>query len=301
MGTQLAVEQRARYKAFSPVAVPKDLFGVPYPSVLLNLIDYIPQLAQDTRPHMSAQFLEAISNLGTVGGQSTIAMMRQERNQARLQLLGIDQDNDIPDTLTDNEAKQLTTNGTVPLARAGTGIASTGIASTGLGSEADEYTLPAWHSTTVPSNEAIDPNTESDVPNIADVITPTPSGIFVSPQIANNPNLNQNGSPNNNFDPNQFGIPGFQIKPSTAPGDITPIIEGQPIPVVAPLVPVGPTVETGPLNYPIIIQPAADFDPNNLPPNLDPRYTNSTLLPAVPSVQEAIDRVIECNCDCWIS
>jgi hypothetical protein len=357
MGTQLAVEQRARYKAFSPVAVPKDLFGVPYPSVLLNLIDYIPQLAQDTRPHMSAQFLEAISNLGTVGGQSTIAMMRQERNQARLQLLGIDQDNDIPDTLTDNEAKQLTTNGTVPLARAGTGIASTGIASTGLGSQADEYTLPAWHSTAIPSTEVVGTEdipvnaddlipgnnyeitslgttdwnevagttgetynvgdiidvvapgsgsgtaviVNNDVPNLAGVITPTPSGIYCSPQLANNPNLNQNGINNNNFDPNQFGIPGFQIKSSTSPGDITPIIEGQPIPVVAPLVPVGPTVETEPLNYPIIIQPAADFDPNNLPPNLDPRYTNSTLLPAVPSVQEAIDRVIECNCDCWIS
>jgi hypothetical protein len=153
----------------------------------------------------------------------------------------------------------------------------------------------------------------NDVPKLAGVITPTPSGIFVSPQIANNPNLNQNGIPNNNFDPNQndvpnsnfdpnqFGIPGFQAKPSTVPGDITPILENNPIPSVAPLVAVGPTIITGPLNYPIIIQPAADFDPNNLPPNLDPRYTSSTLLPAVPSIQEAIDRVIECNCDCWIS
>jgi hypothetical protein len=283
MGTQLLIEQRTRYKAFNPVAVPKDNFANPYPSTIYGFVDSLPQLSQDTRPHMSAQTLEAISNLGTVGGQSTVGMMRQERNQARMQLLGIDQDNNIPDELSDDETKQLTTNGTAPLARAGTGIASTG-----LGSVADEYTLPAWHSTTVPSNEAIDPNTESDVPNIADVITPTPNGIFVPPQSGG-------------VDPNQFGIPGFQIKPSTAPGDITPIIEGQPIPVVAPLVAVGPTVETGPLNYPIIIQPATDFDPNNLPPNLDPRYTNSTLLPAVPSVQEAIDRVIECNCDCWVS
>ena len=283
MGSQLLIEQRTRYKAFNPVAVPKDNFANPYPSTIYGFVDSLPQLSQDTRPHMSAQTLEAISNLGTVGGQSTVGMMRQERNQARMQLLGIDQDNSIPDTLSDDQNKQLTTNGTAPLARAGTGIASTG-----LGSVADEYTLPAWHSTTVPSNEVIDPNTESDVPNIADVITPTPNGIFVPPQSGV-------------VDPNQFGIPGFQIKPSTSPGDITPIIEGQPIPVVAPLVSVGPTVITSPLNYPIIIQPAAEFDPNNLPPNLDPRYTNSTLLPAVPSIQEAIDRVIECNCDCWIS
>jgi hypothetical protein len=283
MGTQLLIEQRTRYKAFNPVEVPKDNFANPYPSTIYGFIDSLPQLSQDTRPHMAAQTLEAISNLGTVGGQSTVGMMRQERNQARLQLLGIDQDNDIPDTLSDDQNKQLTTNGTGPFAKPGTGVASTG-----LGSQSTEYTLPAWHSTTVPSNEAIDPNTESDVPNIADVVTPTPSGIFVSPQISS-------------VDPNQFGIPGFQNKSSTAPGDITPIIEGQPIPVVAPLVSVGPTVITGPLNYPIIIQPAAEFDPNNLPPNLDPKYTNSTLLPAVPSIQEAIDRVIECNCDCWIS
>ena len=293
MGSQLLIEQRTRYKAFGTVEVPKSIFANPYPTTIYGFIDSLPQLSQDTRPHMSAQTIEAISNLGTVGGQSTVGMMRQERNQARLQLLGIDQDNDIPDTLSDDQNKQLTTNGTGPFARAGTGVASTGGANTGgantgLGSESSEYTLPAWHSTTAPSNEVIDPNTESDVPNIADVITPTPSGIFVSPQISG-------------VDPNQFGIPGFQTKSSTAPGDITPIIEGQPIPVVAPLVSVGPTVVTGPLDYPIIIQPAAEFDPNNLPPNLDPRYTNSTLLPAVPSIQEAIDRVIECNCDCWIS
>ena len=254
MGTQLAVEQRARYKAFSPVAVPKDLFGAPYPSVLLNLIDYIPQLAQDTRPHMSAQFLETISDTSTVGGQSTIAMMRQERNQARLQLLGIDQDNDIPDTLTDNEAKQLTTNGTLPGAIPGNGIPGC--------VPSEEFTLPAWPAIQMPNGE---------------IITPTPLGTYESP------------------------FPGFQAKASTSPGDITPILECNPNPVVAPLVAVGPTVSTSPGTFPIIIQPAPDYDPNNLPSYLDPRFTSSTMLPAVPSIPEAIDRVIECNCDCWIS
>lgn len=254
MGTQLAVEQRARYKAFSPVAVPKDLFGAPYPSVLLNLIDYIPQLAQDTRPHMSAQFLEGISDTSTVGGQSTIAMMRQERNQARLQLLGIDQDNDIPDTLTDNEAKQLTTNGTLPGAIPGNGIPGC--------VPSEEFTLPAWPAIQMPNGE---------------IITPTPLGTYESP------------------------FPGFQAKASTSPGDITPILECNPNPVVAPLVAVGPTVSTSPGTFPIIIQPAPDYDPNNLPSYLDPRFTSSTMLPAVPSIPEAIDRVIECNCDCWIS
>jgi hypothetical protein len=114
------------------------------------------------------------------------------------------------------------------------------------------------------------------MPN-GEIITPTPLGTYESP------------------------FPGFQAKASTSPGDITPILECNPNPVVAPLVAVGPTVSTSPGIFPIIIQPAPDYDPNNLPSYLDPRFTSSTMLPAVPSIPEAIDRVIECNCDCWIS
>lgn len=253
MGTQLVIEQRARYKAFSPVAVPKDMFGAPFPSVLLNTIDYIPQLAQDTKPHMSAQFLEAISDTTTVGGQSTIAMMRQERNRARLQLLGIEQDNDIPDTLTDDEAKQLTANGTLPGALAGI----------------NGYTNPAWPSNTL---------------NNVDV-SPVPGGSYI-PTNSNRDDV----------------ITGFQTSDEVAPGDITQILDNVPDPVAGPFIPVGPNLTENPYgNGPIIIQPAPEYDPNNLPPYLDPRFTRSTLLPSVPTVKEAIDRVIECNCDCWIS
>jgi hypothetical protein len=252
MGTQLVIEQRTRYKALAPVSVPKDIFSTSYPGALLGLIDSIPQLAQDTRPHMSAQTLEAISDTSTVGGQSTIAMMRQERNQARLQLLGIEQDNGIPDTLSDNEAKQLTTNGTLPGAIAGI----------------NGYTNPAWPSNTL-SNQTV---------------TPIPGGSYIPTTT--------------NFDDI---VPGFHSSDQVAPGDITPIIENDPYPTVGPFVPVGPDLTESPYgDGPIIIQPAPDYDPNNLPPNLDPNYTRSTLLPAVPTVKEAIDRVIECNCDCWI-
>ena len=285
MGSQLLIEQRTRYKALAPVTVPKDFFANPYPTTIYGFIDSLPQLSQDTRPHMAAQTLEAIGNLGTVGGQSTVGMMRQERNQARLQLLGIDQDNNIPDELSDDELKQLTTNGTAPLARAGTGIASTG-----LGSVADEYTLPAWHSTAIPSTEVVE--TENDVPNLAGTITPIPTGVYIPPNLANTVD------PNDNIN----DLPGFQPKAATAPGDITSIIENSPVPVVAPIVATGPTVSSiNPSDYPIIIQPAPAYDPTNLPSNLDPNYISSTLIPSVPSVQEAIDRVIECNCDCWIS
>lgn len=254
MGTQLTIEQRARYKAYSPVAVPKDVFSATFPSVILNLVDYIPQLAQDTRPHMAAQFMEAISDTSTVGGQSTIAMMRQERNQARLQQLGIEQDNSIPDQLSDEELKQLTTNGTLLGAIPGSGIPGC--------VPLEEYTLPAWPSITLNNTE----------------VSPTPAGVYVPED-------------------------GFHILESTAPGDITPIIECSTNPVVGPLVAAGIDLTPDPYGQdePIIIQPAQEFDPNNLPPNLDPRFTNSTLLPAVPNVREAIDRVIECNCDCWIT
>lgn len=263
MGTQLMLEQRARYKAYSPVPVPKDMFGATYPSVILNLVDYIPQLSQDTRPHMSAQLLEAISDTSTVGGQSTIAMMRQERNQARLQELGIEQDNNILDQLSEEELKQLTTNGTLLGAIPGTGIPGL------LG----EYTIPAW-----PSN--ILNNVE---------ISPNPKGIYV---------------PEDGF--HDIGLTGLgETIPTNpvVPGDITQILENNPNPVTGPFIPVGPNLSPDLFDEdaPVIIQPAPEFNPDNLPPNLDPRFTNSTLLPAVPNVKEAIDRVIECNCDCWIS
>ena len=340
MGTQLLIEHRVRYKAFSPVAVPKDMFGAPYPSSLLNTIDYIPQLSQDTKPHMAAQFLEAISDNNTVGGQSTVAMMRQERNKARLQLLGIEQDNSIPDGLTDDETKQLTANGTLPGAVVGSGISSPagGILGEPGTTSPTEYTLPAW-----PSN--ILNNVE---------VSPVPGGSYV-PTNSNRDDV----------------VTGFQTSNEFAPGDINQILDNVPDPVAGPIIPVGPNLTenpyggndgaggvggttgpgagigpgapgadgvpgvgggaagtgtapgvgggaagtgtapgpggvtgfggTGSTPYPIIIQPAPEYDPNNLPPYLDPRFTRSTLLPSVPTVKEAIDRVIECNCDCWVN
>jgi hypothetical protein len=38
---------------------------------------------------------------------------------------------------------------------------------------------------------------------------------------------------------------------------------------------------------------------NLIPPQLSAIYTSDILLPATYSVQEAIDEVIRCNCDCW--
>ena len=91
-------------------------------------------------------------------------------------------------------------------------------------------------------------------------------------------------------------MPTTEIKP----GGIEPILEGNPIPSVSTVVPAGPinVIETR-VTAPIV-QPPLELSPDNLPPNLNPNFTATTLLPASPTIQDAIDQVIECNCDCWI-
>jgi hypothetical protein len=63
---------------------------------------------------MYAQTIEAIANLNTQGGASLVGMMRQERNQARLTLVGIPLDNNIPNSLPNESQKQLISNGVLP-------------------------------------------------------------------------------------------------------------------------------------------------------------------------------------------
>jgi hypothetical protein len=251
-GDQLAREQRARYIAIPPVeviepdsssVVRKDYFANPYPGTQFAFTDSVPEFAQDTRPHMTAQSLEAIANLCTAGGQSLIALMRESRNNVRLQEAGITLDNTIPDTMSDEQLKQLTTNGVLP--NPGIGPVST--------------TIPAWANT-------IDCQT-------GELIYPIPNGVFSNGQF------------------NQTNEVAF--------GDIIPIIENQQNPVVSTLVPVGPEIET-PLTEPYIISVPIQVNPA-IPPQLDTQYTSSTLLPASPNMQEAIDKVIECNCDCWVN
>ena len=249
-GSQLKREQRTRCAAFPPVAivspdsasvVRKDYFLNLYPTTQYTFTDSLPNLAQDTKPHMSAQTLEAISNLSNVNGQSIVAFMRESRNKTRLLEAGIPLDNNIPDSLSDTQVKQLITNGLLP------------------DPSTDNYTLPAWA-------------TNKD-PITNETINPIPNGVFSNGQF------------------NQTNEVAF--------GDIIPIIENQQNPVVSTLVPVGPEIET-PLTEPYIISVPIQVNPA-IPPQLDTQYTSSTLLPASPNMQEAIDKVIECNCDCWVN
>jgi hypothetical protein len=277
LGSQLAIEQRSRYIALPPVQVPKDLFLNPYPISINIFVDSIPTIAQDTRPHMAAQTLEAICNLQTLGGQSTVAQMRQERNQQRLISAGIPLDNNISSGLTSMDQKTLTTNNTIP---AGINNVIESPILTLINNSPEIYgdvtngvlgfTNPAW------STNEID----------GEVITPVPNGVYVP------------------SDTNLLGE--FLPALTTTDGDISPILSGNPLPVVNTIVPSATSPSTAltdpdqPSARRIVTVSAPKQLDTNIPLNLDTDYTGSTMLPASYSIDEAIDRVIECNCDCWL-
>jgi len=197
-GTALKQEQRARYIAISPVPIPRNNFLNIYPTALYVFTDSIPSFALETLPHMAAQTLENISDLNFTGGQSIIGAMRQDRNQARLQQVGIPLTNNIPDTPTDSQ-----------------------IAALMLGAE--------------PGVTAAYPTQPT---------SPAPIASYSD----------------------------------TAPKNLTIVGTATPLPIVNGLA-------------------AA----NTLPTLLNTGYTSSTLSPATYSIPQAIDHVIECNCDCWVA
>jgi hypothetical protein len=62
---------------------------------------------------MQAQTIEAIANICSPGGQSIVGMMREARNQARLNEIGISLDNNVSDTISPVQNKELVANGVV--------------------------------------------------------------------------------------------------------------------------------------------------------------------------------------------
>ena len=116
-GTLLSIEQRAISIGMSirvPNSSPDDEREptlATYPTTQYSFVDSIPQYALNTEPHMYSQTLEAISDYGTVGGRSLVAMLREARNQNRLTKAGIPLDNNINDTLTKSQQAQLIGNG----------------------------------------------------------------------------------------------------------------------------------------------------------------------------------------------
>lgn len=220
LGTQMVIEQRARFAGIPPVpvmdidqaAVPyveppvpnpyadKDHYMNLYPTSLYNFIDAMPDLSQNTKPHMQAQTIEAISNWNTPGGQSMVGQMRQERNQQRALEAGINLDNTVPDSLSTKQAQLLAANGTIPQA----------LPSQGIPSVNNAFTFPAYPSTIV-NNQ---------------VVTPVPSG-YVNPNIPGR--LNEAGT----FILNQGGYKDGSLLPILSSTKLGPSDNGVGPPVVA--------------------------------------------------------------------
>lgn len=240
-GIALKHEQRARYIAMAPVPVPWDNRVASYPTSLYVMVDGIPEFAKQTEPHMAAQTLEHISDLLTTGGQSVVAMMRQERNQDRLAEVGIELDNNLSDRLSIELTRQLMNNGVLPGAVEGIESPNGNI-----------YTLPAWPEDT---------------------------------------------SPVAYWDCAEQTI---RLVTELTEGGIDPILDGNECPIVNTEVPEG----EGPIPEPpinIFVVGGPEGVPNPLPPQVNSDYTGTTLKPSTYDVNDAIDKVIECNCDCWVN
>lgn len=307
-GTALKQEQRARFNFSAPVPIPYDRWLNIYPTALYVFVDSIPDLAKLTEPHMAAQTLEHISNLKNIGGQSQVGLMRESRNEDRLEEIGISLDNTISDRLDVQLERMLLTNGT--LAGAVEGVPSrAGV----------DYTIPANPALDVAiSGSPCDLNVETEV------VVPEPVAIFdpnaqALREIVNTTQGNISAIVNNTvLGPFNNGsgpvflldgkLPAGMPPPETFCGEpppdelvYTPNLDNNnqiPVVIVNPLVPTGETP---------LLDNTGGVDDNLQPPiqiipvNLDSAYTSSTLLPSTLNVQDAIDKVIECNCDCWIN
>jgi hypothetical protein len=208
-GTLLTVEQRAISTGMTigvPNSSPNNLREptiATFPATQYSFVDTIPRYATFTQPHMYSQTLEAIADYNTVGGRSLVGMLRESRNQARLQEAGIPVDNNIDNKLTKQQESELIANGI-------------------LGGS-----VPATLATEIGS--------------------PVPFGYY---------------------DPidDRYYSDGVAID-------------------------TGEAVEPGSF--------AGSRYRNLIAPQLSVIYASDILLPATYSVQEAIDQVIRCNCDCW--
>lgn len=150
LGRQLLTEQRARYLAIPPVDIDSgnrnsQLF--PYPGEITIFVDSIPTYAQNTLPHMQAQTLEAISNFTVTGGQSVVGMMRQSRNEARLNSVGIPIDNNLSPNLagiSDICNTVLALNNTITQALPNQGIVTETVPISPTESITRTWTAPSW-------------------------------------------------------------------------------------------------------------------------------------------------------------
>lgn len=265
IGLQLKREQRARETAFYPLPSPKDP-RAPIslaPTAHITWVDALTYWAQNTKPHMYSQTIEAIANWTTVGGQSIVGLMRQERNAARLLKAGIPLDNNIPvtdQTINLSEDKTLIGNGPRP-------ISPTATVSGPLNG------LPATllvGPTTIGASDVVD---TSDAP-------------FANLGLGNQPI----GYYDSNTDRYVITDSTFASPPST----VSPQGPGQDPNQVGrdlPYVDMGDAIEPGSFAG----SPYTDL----IDPPLNSILTTKTLTPSTYTVDEAVTEIEKCNCDCW--
>ena len=271
LGTQLTIEQRARFIAMPPVPIVnggKDRFMNPYPLTLYAFVDSVPELSQDTRPHMTSQTLTHITDFSKVGGDSLEGQQRQERNQRRLLECGINLDNNVPDVLNTGLKKLLVMNGTVVGGTAG------------VDTDFGIFTIPAWPGTQTGTDTEVRPQPDAVY-----------DGNIDKPVLKEGVDCKGN-SISSILDATNLGPYNNCI------GPVLPEDEQISLIVVNTCVPTGSGTPVD--DNPVIPGSLAGSPDTTLPIELDSLYTSSTLLPASYSVEEAIDKVIECNCDCWI-
>jgi len=322
VGTQLATEQEARYSAIDPVPSPtRDPRINPYPSTITNFVNSISELAQSTAPNMEAQTLEAIADLSIVGGQSIIGLMRQERNQVKLQLIGISLDNEIPGEIDPKLAQILLANGTVS-----TGVK--GVSVNGVNCNPEDpttiFTSPSVLVNVNALNELVAPNPYGYVDPNSQKFLATRSSTAIGQQspiseILAAPNFGSCslgpedngtgpalclpgsgpiiGSPiqlNSIINPFQMGVSLLDAKPE--PLNCTPIV----VVKAGARVPTGTGTPVDDGQAEAVGSLGGSSDTTLVPININTKYTSSTLTPTSFTVSEAIEEVILCNCDCWV-
>ena len=321
LGRQLKVEQRTRYIAFNPVEAPRDPF-ISSTGTIVTFVDSIPTLAQDTRPHMSAQTIEMIVDRECATGQSAIAMMRQERNQARLANCGIPLNNNLNDKMPGEDKVILTTNGTIEPAKEGI--------TNDFGKL--EWTNPAFPVNPGPSGPIelqpqgyyispyFYPVVDLALGDYTDIIT----GVLPPTVWTVNPSINPTGDPvqtdvggdggagggNSGFGGGNAGELGEGGTSSGGAGGIPIGGGGGSSPPGGLGGPDGsgrgssfpgsgtnPDGTSGLTNNPVIIRRVVPKSQQTI--NLNPNYIGGTLQPSGLSTDQAIEQVILCNCDCW--
>ena len=284
IGTQLTIEQQARDTGMYPLPSPRSNSLSRFPTTQYSFVDSIPNMAVDTAPNMAAQTLEAIVDLNTLGGQSIVGMMRQARNQSRLALAGITLDNNITSLLPLTEQSALIANNSgsffnqyMPIIAATVATA----AATIVAGEVTDIVItdPGTGYTTVPTVEIIPAGATATAVissgSVIDIIIVDPGSGYTEP-----PTIILNG-----------GIPSVITSPDTF-GVYDPVTNSY-------LLNNNQTVDTGQAAEPGSL--AGSPYTRLIPPNLNVIYTSDILLPATLTPAEAINAVIECNCDCWIS